>query len=154
MLHWVSLCNYNLPFNTKRTKLNISNNMQTLLGCTILHNIAQHEDKSRSITEYCNRSESPGEGCRSEKVVGLVAGEWASWVAWLGGKWLSRKSRRDNSYISTYIQGQKWRRSQATERNSRKTGGEEEWLQKADHVVSSFSGYIKAFMSRGLNSCY
>lgn len=173
----VSLCNGNLPCNTKKTKLNISSSVQTLLGCTILQNIAtapangkaqpasgasswqQYKDKSRTraITTFYTGLEQPGGKCRREGLRALVTEEWGGWVAWLGGKWPRSKPRREGSYNTSLRhpwRGRSGEDPQPQSRNSRKNGGEKNTCKKQPTWLTPSLGHIKAFLSRGLNSCY
>lgn len=91
---------------------------------------------------------------RCKGTCGRVMRELSS-LGYSGGEWLSRKARREGSCTpKAYMQGQKWRRFPATEKKFQENWRREECLQKAATWLTPFSGYIKGFVSRGLNKCY
>lgn len=68
---------------------------------------------------------------------------------------MNRKPRREGSYTpKAYTEGQKWRQFPDTEKKFQENWRREECLQKAATLLIPFSGYIKGFVSRGLNRRY
>lgn len=58
------------------------------------------------------------------------------------------------TYLSHNCRGRSGENPQPRIRDSRKTGGEMNDFKKQPRQLTPFSGYIKAFVSTGVNSCY
>lgn len=64
------------------------------------------------------------------------------------------RERRQFTYLRHTCRDRSGGDPQPQRRNSRKTGGERSVCKKQPTWLTPFPGYIKAFVSRGLNSCY